>query len=359
MIAGLVISFASIAAGRLTDRYGPKVVLVLSALLMGAGHTLMSQIGVLWHLYLFHGFLNGAGMSASEIPIVTTIARWFVKRRGLITGITKVGAGVGMFVMPLLASWLISGYGWRQAYIVIGILALVGIGSMALLFKRDPAEIGALPDGDTRVEKTDTGTGPVHFSLSEAMKTPQFWMFAFIWFSFMFCLQAITVHIVPHVTDLGISGTIAAGVLSTIGAFSILGRLGLAALSDVIGPKRSYLIAFGFMAGALLWLQFAQEPWMFYLFAALYGTAHGACFALLGPMNAELFGLESLGSILGIILFAGGTFAVISPVMAGRIFDIMGNYQLAFWICFAVSVLGLVVISLLRPTGSKGGAYGT
>jgi MFS family permease len=121
----------------------------------------------------------------------------------------------------------------------------------------------------------------------------------------------------------------------------------------------AYLLTFCFLAGALFWVQFAQEAWMFYLFAALYGTAHGACFALLAPMNAELFGLKSLGSILGIILFVGTFGSIISPMLAGRIFDIMGNYSLAFWICFTFSVIGIILIVLLRPIGNKGGTDGS
>ncbi len=163
-------------------------------------------------------------------------------------------------------------------------------------------------------------------------------------------------HIVPHVTDLGISATIAATVVSVIGGFSILGRLGLSSLSDILGPRISYMLAFSLLASSLILVQFAREAWMFYLFAALYGTAHGAAFALLAPMIARLFGLAALGTILGMILFTGTLGSFISPMLAGRIFDIMGNYQLAFRIAFAFSGMGLILISLLRPIDTKGGA---
>ena len=94
---------------------------------------------------------------------------------------------------------------------------------------------------------------------------------------------------------------------------------------------------------------------MFYLFAALYGTAHGASFALLSPIIASMFGIGSLGAILGMVLFVGTIGGLISPVLAGWIFDIMGNYELAFWISLAFSGVGLILISLLRPTSGKGG----
>ena len=154
-ISSLVMGLAAIATGRLTDKYGPKVVLIGSGLLMGLGNLLMSRVTTVWQLYLFYGVLVGTGMSASEIPIVGTVARWFVKRRGMLTGVTKVGAGIGTMTLPLLSSWLIYSHGWRNAYIIIGILALVGIVSMALLFKRDPSQIGELPDGAIGVEATE------------------------------------------------------------------------------------------------------------------------------------------------------------------------------------------------------------
>ncbi len=354
-VAALVMGFSGIAAGRLTDKYGPRVVLIASGLFMGLGNLLMSQVSALWQLYLFYGILVGAGMTGADIPIVATVVRWFVRRRGMMTGITKVGAGVGIMVVPLLANWLISSYGWRSAYTIIGTIALVGIISMALFFKRDPSQIGELPDGATEVEATESNINTRQFSVKEAMGTRQFWIFSAAWFSFMFCSQAVMLHIVPHVTDVGISATMAATIVSVIGGFSILGRLGLPSLSDSLGTKLAYMIAFSLLVISLVWLQFTREAWMFYLFAALYGTAHGASFALLSPMMANLFGLQSIGTILGAILFAGTFGSLIGPMLAGWIFDIMGNYQLAFWICFALSVKGLILISLLRPTSNKGG----
>ncbi len=354
-VAALAMGFSGIAVGRLTDKYGPRIVLIACGLFTGVGGLLMSQVSTLWQLYLFWGILVGAGLTGADIPIVTTVARWFVKRRGMMTGITKVGAGIGIMVVPLLASWLISSYGWRNAYTVVGIITLVGVIPMALFFRRDPSQIGELPDGATEVQTAESNTSTCQFSVKEAMGTRQFWAFSAAWVSFMFCMQVVMLHIVPHVTDMGISLTMAATVISVIGGFSILGRLGLPSLSDSLGTKSAYMIAFSLLAISLVWLQVAREAWMFYLFAALYGTAHGASFALLSPMVAGLFGLQSLGTILGVVLFMGTPGGIISPILAGWIFDIIGNYQLAFWICFAFSVVGLIMISLLRPTSSRGG----
>lgn len=354
-IATIVMGFSCLVNGRLTDKYGPRIVLMGCGFLMGAGLLLVSRVSALWQLYLFYGLLVGSGMSAADVTITATVVRWFVKRRGMMAGITKVGAGIGIMVGSLWANWLISNYGWRPAYAILGGTILVGVISVALFFKRDPSQIGALPDGATELPVTGSKANPCQFSLREAMSTRQFRLFAIIWFSFMFCIQLVIVHIVPHATDLGISATIAATILSVIGGFSILGRLGLTSLSDILGTKKAYMIAFSLLVTAFIWLQFTRETWMFYLFAALYGTAHGASFALLSPMMAGLFGLGSLATILGVILFVGTFGSLISPMLAGWIFDIMGSYQLAFGIALVLSSIGLLLVSQLKPTGSKGG----
>ena len=349
-IAALVMGFSAIAAGRITDKYGPRVVLIAGGLFMGLGNVLMSQVNALWQLYLFYGVLVGIAMSAADIPIVATVARWFVKKRGMMIGITKVGAGIGIMVTPLLANWLISGYGWRNAYVVIGILALVGIIAIALLFKRDPSQIGELPDGVTEVEAADLNISLRQFSVREAISTRQFWTFCAAWFIHMFSIQVVMLHIVPHVTDLGISATVAASVLSVIGGFSIAGRLGLPGLSDILGSRASYVISFSLMATSFVLILFASEAWMFYLFAAVYGVAHGANFTLLSPMVAELFGLQALGSMLGAILLIGTFGALISPVLAGLVFDIMGTYQPVLITNLVISIIAILLMLSLKPS---------
>jgi MFS family permease len=344
---------SALVMGRLTDKYGPRVVIIGAGMLMGVGNLLMSHTNSLWQLYLFYGVLVGAGAGASDVPIVSTVARWFVRKRGMMVGVAKAGAGIGIMFLPLLSNWLISGYGWRNAYTVIGILAAALIIGAGFFFKRDPSEMGELPDGGTKTESVKTTSGAREFSLSEAMKTRQFWTFSVMFFLFMYCVQVVLVHMANHITDLNISATIAAMVISVVGGVSIFGRLGLAGLSDVIGPKSSYVISFVLLTAAFILVQFAKVPWMFYLFAVIYGLAHGGCLALLSPMTAHLFGTRYLGSVLGVVFFAGTMGGLFSPVISGRIFDVTGSYQIAFLICTALGIIGLALTLSLKPIGKE------
>ena len=349
-LAHIVLGVSAIGGGKLTDRYGPKRVFIVCGIIYGLGYLLMSQVNSIWQLYLFYGVIVGMGQSVVDTPVLATLARWFDKKRGMAIGVSKVGAGIGIMIIPLLATWLITTFGWRDTYIIIGVVAAVGILSAGLLYKRDPGQVGALPDGATVEENAQSDIPIRQFSLREAIGTRQFWLFSVIWFGCMFSVQVVLVHMVPHITDLGISATIAATVISVVGGASILSRLVIGNLNDRIGTKSTFTIALAFLTTSMVWVLFAREVWMFYLFAVFYGIAHGANFTLLSPMLAGLFGLGSIGVIIGVIMFVGTIGATISPFLAGLIFDTMGSYQLAFIIALIFSIIALFLVTLLKPT---------
>jgi MFS family permease len=345
----------SIVVGKLNDRFGPRMVMVACGFLLGLGYLLMSRVGAIWQLYLFYGVLIGIGMSAAILPLVSTVARWFAKRRGLMTGIVVSGIGLGTIIMPPVASRLISIYGWQTSYIIVGIIALVLIISAAQFLRRDPGQIGQLPYGENEVKEPGSNLEATGFTLQQAIHTRQLWMNCAIFLCFGLGVQTIIVHIVIHATGLGISAIIAANILAVIGGSSIIGRITLGSASDRIGSKLAIMIGSLLMSAALLWLPLAKEVWMLYLFAVVFGFAYGGMVPLGSLSIAELFGLHSHGVILGIqsfILTIGGA---IGPVLAGRIFDITGSYYLAFLISATLSVLATLLTTLLRPISKEGG----
>jgi len=192
------------------------------------------------------------------------------------------------------------------------------------------------------------------FTLREATGTRQFWVVCVIYLFALFCAQAILIHIAPYALDLGISATNAANILATIGGASIVGRFIMGSAGDRFGHRLAIVICFIILVVALSVLQFARELWMLYLVAVIYGFAHGGVFALVSPLIAELFGLSSHGVIFGIIIFSGTIGGATGPLLAGRIFDVTGSYQLAFLVCAVVIVVALILSLLLRPTVARG-----
>ena len=287
-------------------------------------------------------------------PVIQRIAECF--RHGCRPGLKffKIGTGAGQFIIPLVASILITGYGWRTSYIVIGAAVLLLLVSIAQLLRRDPGQLAPLPDCEEEPSGDKPGFADGGFSLSETLRTRQFWTICAVNLSIIFCLLSIMVHIVPHAQDIRVSATRAASVLSTIGGVSMAGRFLTGIAIDRIGSKRAMIVCFILLIAGLLWLQTAKELWMLYVFAVIYGTAHGGYFTTMSPIVAEFFGIRAHGVLFGIVNFSGTVGGAIGPILAGYIFDVTGGYSPAFWICTFMSSLGLVLLLLLKPIGERG-----
>jgi MFS family permease len=338
-----------IVMGGLSDRFGPRIVISLSGLLFGFGYLLMSQVSTIWQLYLFYGLIIGTAMSGTFPPLSSTIARWFVKRRGMMTGILVAGIGIGTLLGSPIANWLVTGYGWQISYLILGSVVLVVIVSAAQFLKSDPTQAGQAAYGAVEVEKQRLRLRGSGLSLGEVIYTRQFWMVLPMILLYGSSVFTIIVHIVPHATEMGSSAASAANVLATIGMLSILGKLVLGSAIDRIGSRQGFIIGLTIMALGLFWLVSATKEWTFYLFAALFGFAYGGCSASVAPLTAWLFGLRSLGLMVGIInagLTIGGA---AGSLVAGNIFDATSRYQIAFLISASVTTISLVLIILLKP----------
>ena len=352
-LAFLIMGAVGILAGRLNDRIGPKIIIVVSGISFGMGYLLMSRMQALWQLYLLYGLLVGVGLSTHDVITLSTVARWFNRRRGMMSGIVKVGTGAGQLLVPLIATSLIAVFGWRNAYLIIGAVSMMALVAAAQVLHRDPQALGLMPDGDSNGPSgSSEDFGEAGLPLQTAVRSRQFWTICIAEFAIFFCLLTIIVHIVPHATDLGLSPARSAAVLATIGGVSMLGRIVMGTWNDRIGGKRSLIICFILLLGSLLWLQVAVEAWMLFLFAVVYGLAHGGFFTVMSPMVAELFGTGSHGLLFGLVLAGGTIGGAMGPLLAGRAFDLTGSYRMVFWALTALVVMGFILIVLLRPPRS-------
>ena len=348
-VCSIIMGLLGIVMGGLNDKFGPRIVMSISGLLLGIGYLLMSQLDALWQLYLFYGVILGIGMGGSFVPLMTTVARWFVRRRGIMTGIVTAGIGIGALIGPPVVNRLISNYGWRVSYLILGIIVLTVIVLSAQLLKGNPSQVGQVADGGKQRVKEGLDSETEELSFEEAFRTRSFWVFFAMIFCCGFCVFAIMVHIAAHAAELGIPPARGANILATIGGLSIIGKIFLGKAVDVIGSRNVFIIGLTLMVVALLWLVFAKMAWMLYAFAGFFGFAYGGCVAAESPMVAELFGLNAHGLILGIIAFGftvGGSFG---PLLTGYIFDIISGYQLAFLGCAVFSILGLILTAVLKP----------
>lgn len=346
-IGFLIGGFAAIILGRLSDRIGPRIILTFAGIVTGLGYFMMSQMTSLWQLYLFYGLIVNIWPMSADVIALSTVARWFVKRRGFASGLVKAGTGLGMMLTPLLASFLISTQGLRTTYFIISIILVACVVPLSQLLRRDPSLKGLSPYGVEQDLASDSIKGG--YSFKEALHTKQFWMLCITMLTIWFCANSLIVHLTPHAIDSGISPSMAARLISILGGVSIAGRIGIATLGDRIGLRKALLGCFILTLLMLSWLYFSTEYWQFVLFVLIYGFGHGGFFALISPLLAEMFGTKALGSLFGIVTFCSTVGGAVGPLILGMVFDNTGSYQIGFLILIATIGIGFSIVLLLKP----------
>ena len=334
-ISGLTQAALSPVTGILSDRYGPRLVITGIAIIASAGYFLASQVQSQWQLYSYF-ILMASGMSF-WVPLQAMVSRWFTKRRGLVLGLTGIGGGLGQAVWPPLAQVLIDQFGWRKAYIIMAIILAVVVISAAQILRGTPKERGLVPYGEEdRDQAANTGenaraTLPA-FKLRQALRTKAFWMILVGISTGSFTLQMTWIHLVPYVTDpgIGLSAVVGATLLSTIGWSNMVGKVILGNLSDRIGSHSTLVICYGMAGLSMVWLIFARELWALYLFAAALGFFYGGWIPMQAAFVGSIFGLGSMGAILGALQMGTSIAGPTGALMAGYIYDVTGSYYYAF-----------------------------
>jgi MFS family permease len=352
----LLAGICAFGAGWALDRYGPKTIILLMGLFAGLSLLLTSQTNSLWQLFITYSLLLAIGTGALYVVPTSTISRWFDKKRGLALGIAGSGSGLGTVIMAPFATYLISNFEWRIAYIVVGLIAWLIVIPSSWLLKREPRDIGTLPDGAKSnlkdIESEEGSFQPADFSLLQVFSTRSFWLILSIWFLFATCLFLVLTHLVPHVTDIGFSAREAAGVLSLMGGSAIAGRVLMGIASDRMGRKLTPIICALLLAGAMLWLTWSKDLWMLYLFALVCGFAYSGLSSSAGALIADVFGLGNIGAIFGVLEVGFGIGAAVGPALGGLLFDANNSYSTAFLIGgFSMFIATLLIALIRRETG--------
>lgn len=344
-LAIILSGFLGIVTGRLGDRFKPRLIIIFCGTVQGLAYLLLSQINSLWQLYFFFGLLVGIGV-ANATPVLSLITRSYTTTRGMMMGITMAGGGVGAVVAAPVATYFISAIGWQSSYLVMGgiMLGLIAISAFFLYWSGDSRQL----KGESIPSTQEVNPTVKEQSLREAAYSIRFWIFGAIIFCTGFIQMIVIVHIVPGATDMGISATGAAGILSLINLASIAGSSSSGPIIDRIGSWLGMVIALILMLIGLFLLLTVRDLWAFYVFAVIYGFGWGIVVTSRSIIPADLFGLHSYGSILGIILFLYTIGGTLGPVIAGYIFDVSQHYQLAFILITCLCALSIAMTFLLR-----------
>jgi len=347
----------ALLGGWLLDKYGPRKMIFLMGIVTGVSLIVTSQVNASWQLFFSYSLLLAGGTGAVYSVLMTTAQRWFYKKRGTAVGIVSAGVGVGTIIMTPLTAYLISVFDWRTTYLMIGLVLGAIFISLSIPLKRDPGELGLLPDG---VKQTPLGItvntrnepGDNSYSLSQAFRNMNFWMIAVIWFLWAFSLLLVLTHLVPHLTDLGIPATTAGVISGLIGVVSIAGRLGIGWVSDRMDRKIATVITILLQAGALFLLAWSHQMWMFYLFVVIYGIGYGGLDPATLTLVGDIFGTRHLGRILGAMLVFWPFGAGAGSAVGGIIFDVTGSYFPAFLLTAILMLLACIAGILIKRKSS-------
>jgi MFS family permease len=339
----------SIWTGKLNDRFGPRAILSVCALIFGTGYILMARIDAVWQLYVLYGVMVAAGFSGAPVPLMSTIARWFRTRRGMMTGIMMAGSGVGTMLVPPFSNWLISTLQWRSSFLVMGLMLVVVVFLAAQFLRREPAQMGLQPYGGVGAAGNPAAAAFTGLSFSEAGRTRQFWLLIIAFTGFGFALQSVMVHVVINAIGLGVAPATAATIMTAIGGMGVVGRVGVGTLADRFGSRRLLTVQFILLALSMFWLALARDAWAIVAFGLAFGFSYGGIVPLYSHIVATLFGLRAHGAILGTITFSVGIGSAIGPVFTGYCYDVLGSYVTPFTVCGVVAVGGALLTALVRP----------
>ncbi|MBW1709618.1 MAG: MFS transporter [Deltaproteobacteria bacterium] len=354
--------------GWATDKYGPRIIIIFGALVLGLSFILMYFIKSLFGFYLVNGLLISLGMSAMlYLPTMTAISNWFVRKSSRALSVLAIGAGVGGFVCAPAAAFLIKYLGWRLSFVIVGIVIWVVVLPLSLVIKHRPEDMGLRPDGDPPEEEQKLEDNQVpgesmpgeppgrDWTLKEALLSKSYWILTISFVLSGLAHSVINVHLVPALTDMGFSPEKAAFSLGLMVLISIVGRLSFGWLGDFFDKRYLFITTYLIQAVAIFILIAIQNMFLVYIFIVLYGIGFGGGIPLDPAIRVEYFGRAAFAKIGGFMAPMFMIAGIIGPLLAGHVFDVTGTYNIIFALIAVLQIVGAIVIVFARPTETPRG----
>ena len=346
-ISSVMQGVLSPVVGMLVDRLGPRRVMLVGAAVLGVACVLASRITSLISLYAVIGVLAATGLCAvSWVPSGTLIARWFAERRGSMLGLAFSGMGAGVLVMGPLAQWLITAYGWRAAY------AILGVGTLAVLLPLVVFGVLEAPVTAAPARAQAERPASAHRDVADALMTTAFWALFFAYLCTPLAVFSVVTHSVAFAVDHGFARLFVAGIFGLTGLLSVVGRILFGMAADRIGRAASATISYGCTALgtlSLLTLELWPHAAALYGYAILFGLGFGARGPIITAMASQIFPGRRFGVIYGILSVGNGIGGGVAPWFGGFVHDLTGSYRVAFLVAVGFCVLGSVCFWLARP----------
>ncbi len=338
-ITAAMYNLLGVVGGHLSDRFGPRPVMLAGALAMGAGLLATSYIDRLWMIYLTYGVGIGFGVALTYVPMLAVVGGWFVQQRNTAMGVAVSGIGCGTLLFAPLAAWLIELYGWRQAYALLAAFACACLAICALLAESPPNPITT-----------------ARLNLWQAARTPNFGRLYLSSVLISVAIYTPFVYLPDFAESLGIDDIRSASLVGFIGAASIGGRLALGTAADRAGIIPLYkFTTIALALSYVIWI-LSHSYRSLVIFTVLMGAAYGGLVALSPAVVAELFGVIGLGAMLGALFTSSAISSLAGPPLVGFLMDYSGS---AIWPPLFAGASGVLAFIVLMPLGrAKNSARG-
>jgi MFS family permease len=342
MVGTLLASLPQSYIGSLMDRFGLKNTTIGLVILLGGACIFFAQVNSLITLLAGFFLLRLLGQGGLSLISGNIAAMWFREKLGAVTGIISGGFSISMAIIPAFFLYLINLKGWRGAYTWLGFLVwIIMLPLLLLVFKNKPQDLGQEMDGgraDTQGESSLPPSREFSFSVTEARKTPAYWIMMINSSLWTMIVTAVFFNLLSIFNDLGISPGVAAATYTTYAAASLLTQLLLGSAADRGSLQFMLLGCMAFLAAGVAVLALAVSPLLAHLYAILIGISTGLISLVGGTLFARYFGKAHLGKLRGGVLTAQVAGSSLGPFITGLIFDLTGSFQISLWIFVAILV---------------------
>ncbi len=344
--------------GILVDKkHGPRLMLVFGSIFAGIALMLTSRVDSLWQFYIVFGVIFGLATMTMGGQLVgpAVISKWFIKKRGRAMAIGTMGISAGGVVIAPLAGWLVGEYGWRTAWVVLGLVLILVVAPAAALFmRRSPEDVNLLPDGDaaptTQSAALQNRPSEVEYSwtLRQALKTQALWIVLAVQVLMLMSLMPVLFHQVAYIQDKGYDLTTAATVATTLAFSAMVSKLFWGYLTERMHVRWVIALCFVPSGLSLFLLVWAQSVQMLFVYAVIHGFAMGGAPTLMNVVWASYFGRQHMGAIRGVVTPVGMFFGSFSPIFAGWLWTPEKSYGVSFIIFALTYVAGGLLIMMVR-----------
>lgn len=344
------------SAGWLGDRYGVRMTMLLGGFLFIAGMVLTGTMTELWQFYLFFGVVVSLAMAIFQVPLTVAVTLWFRKRLGVGMGVLQSSQGLGPLVAVPIMVLIFQEWGLRAAFIIPGIGGGLLLLILIPLFFNEPADVGIRPLGaedDEPIRKSQKGEIAkvrTNTFLKQAQKTPAFWNLIGIHFWGCAGHAIILVYLVAIAEERGVSPALAAGAFVLLSVMSTVTRFGVPIVADNIGSKWVMAACFFLQVTPVFILFFAQDAWMFYLFAVLFGIGFGGEMSAFPIINRQYYGSAPIGTTYGWQMMGAGVGMAAGAMLGGLLRDWTGSFTATMALSIVMSGVGVASILLLPNT---------